>query len=514
MKKIVSLVLAVLLLMSLCTPALASEEEERPTVYVTGARVTHLYAADGTLIFPNEGVDEAQVIKDAIKPCLEKFALGMIFNDYEAWAQEFYDAVIKVMGKIPLDKNGEVSDGSYAEHPYNYSLPNKTSGYGEYDYRLWYDWRMSPLDTAELLKNYIDDVKAVTGEEKVNITGRCYGANVVQAYLTLYPEHALANVDDVAYLSSSVDGIDSLGAIFCGDIELEDQAITNFVDYYMENGDLIEDEVTRTFIMTAVELFNEVRVLGITGDALELLVNRVRKDIFPLILKDVFGGWPSYWAMLPVERYEDAKAFIFEGVEDEYAGFIKKCDDYYSNVQLKAVETIKTLDEQGIDFYIISKYNFPDLPVFEGATALSDGNTAVKRQSFGATCADHGTVFTDKYINSLKDKTYLSPDKQINAATCLFPETSYFIKNMHHETFPGEINRLAMDVMNKEATVSGGEYSQYLLYDGSGQLKEIVSDNEEVVSEAKGPLAALFRFLSAFFRMIKKLFSGEINPVQ
>lgn len=513
MKKIISLLLNCLLIFFFCVPAFATDEE-RPTVYVTGARVTHIYAADGTSIFPNEGVDEAQVIKDAIKPCLEKLALGMIVNDYEAWAEEFHAALIKVMGKIPLDKNGEVTDGSYPEHPYNYSLPKKTSGYGDYDYRLWYDWRTSPLDTAELLKKYIEEVKAVTNEEKVNITGRCYGANVVQAYLALYPEHALENVDDVAYLSSSVDGIDALGALFCGDIELEDQAITNFVDYYMENGDLIEDEVTRTFIMTAVELFNEVKVLGITGDALELFVNRVRKDVFPLVLKDVFGGWPSYWAMVPAERYEEAKAFVFEGVEDEYAGFIRKCDDYYKNVQLKAVETIKALDKQGIDFYMISKYNFPDFPIFEGATALSDGNTTVKRQSFGATCADHGTVFTDKYIKSLEDTKYLSPDKQINAATCLFPETSYFIKNMHHETFPGEINRLAMDVMNKEATVSGGEYSQFLLYDGSGQLKVVEGPDESAKTEAKGPLAALFRFLAAFYQMIKKLFSGELSFAQ
>ncbi len=508
MRKTLSLILSLLLIFSLFIPAFAADEEH-PTIYVTGARVTHIHAADGSSLFPNEGVDTAQVIKDAIKPCLEKLALGMIFNDYEAWAKEFYDAVIKVMGKIPLDKNGEVSDGSHPEHPYNYSLPKKTSGYNDYDYRLWYDWRTSPLDTAELLKKYIEEVKVVTGEEKVNITGRCYGANVVQAYLALYPEHAVANVDDVAYLASSVDGIDALGALFCGDIELDDQAITNFVDYYMENGDLIEDDVTRTFILTAVELFNEVKVLGLTGDALELFVRRVRKDIFPLILKDVFAGWPSYWAMLPADKYEEARAFIFEGVEDEYAGFIKKCDDYYNNVQLKAVQTLKELDKQGIDFYIISKYNFPDMPIFEGATALSDGNTTVVRQSFGATCADHGTVFTERYISSLGDKTYLSPDKQINAATCLFPETSYFIKNLHHESFPGAINRFALNVMNKDATVSGGEYKQFLLYDGSSELKVVEATDGDVAVEKKGPLASLLRFLSAFFNLIKKLFNGE-----
>ncbi len=511
MKKIISLILSVLLIFSVCVPALAAQEEEYPTVYVIGARVLHIQAADGTSLFPNEGVDTEAVIKEAIKPCLEKLALGMLTDNYEAWAQEFYEAVIKVMGKLPLDKNGEASDGSHPVHPYNHSLPQKTSNYGDQDYRLSYDWRISPIETAELLKKYIDEVKAVTKEDKVNIIGRCYGANVVQAYLTLYPEHAVNNVDDVAYLSSSVDGIDALGALFTGDIELDDQAITNFVDYYMENGDLIEDETVRAFINVTVELLNEVTVLGLTGNALELFVDRVKNDIFPLVLKDTFAGWPSYWAMLPADKYEQAISFIFNGVEDEYAKFIEKCDNYHYNVQLKATETLKSLDAQGIDFYMISKYNFPDFPIFEGATALSDGNTTVVRQSFGATCADHGTVLSEKYINSLEDKTYLSPDLKIDASTCLFPETSYFIKNMHHETFPAAINQFALKVMNGEATVSDGTYSQYLLYNGSSVLEPVEGLDEDSETPKKNVLMIFISFITKLMNILTKLFNGELS---
>lgn len=508
MKKLTALILSFLMIISLCAPVLAADEEY-PTIYVIGARVTHIYAADGSLLFPNETVDEVQVIKDAIKPCLEKLALGMLTNNYEAWAQEFYEAVMKVLGGLALDKNGEVSDGSYPEHPYNYSLPKKTSNYGDQDYRLWYDWRESPVKTAETLKKYIEEVKAVTGESKVNLIGRCYGANVVQAYLTLYSDHAVEHIDDVAYLSSSVDGIDVIGALFSGDIELDDQAISNFVDYYMENGELIEDETVRAFVTVTVELLNQATVLGITGDALELFVERIRKDIFPLVLKDTFGGWPSYWAMLPADKYEQARDFVFEGVEDEYAGFIEKCDDYYYNVQLKVNETFSTLGEAGIDFYMISKYNFPDFPVHEDATALSDGTTTVVRQSFGATCADHNKVLSSKYINSLKDKKYLSPDLKIDASTCLFPETSYFIKNMHHETFPAAINRLALNVMNSNATVSSGDYAQY--YDFvDGGLVEIDGVDEDTLPRGN-ILMTLFRFLNAFMNLLRKVFNS--NPV-
>ncbi len=508
MKKLISLLLAVVMVFSLSVPSFAAGYDEHPSIYVIGARVTHIYAADGSVLFPQD-VDAGQVLKDALKPCLEKLAKGVITNNYEEWAMEFRDATVKVYGGLNLDKNGEASDGSHPEHPYNYSLPVKTSGYGSQDYRLWYDWRLSPLDTAEYLKMYIEEVKAVTGEDKVNIIGRCYGANVVQAYLTLYPAHALEHVDDVAYLSSSVDGIDGLGALFSGNIELDDQAITNFVDYYMENGDLIEDETTRSFVMATVELLNYIKVLGLTGDALELFVQKVKKDIFPLVLLDTFAGWPSYWSMVPAEDYEDAKALIFEGIEEEYAGFIKKCDDYHNKVQLKAEETLKTLDEQGIDFYMISKYNFPEMPVHENATILSDGFTSVERQSFGATCADHNEILSEKYINSTGDNKYISPDRKIDASTCLFPETSYFVKNMYHDTFPAAINNLAVNVMNHDATVSGGELAQYLLYDGSNELKVIDGLDEDGAKEKEPVYMIFIRFFTAFLEFIKKLINSN-----
>ncbi len=510
-KKLICAILIMLMVMSTAVPCLAAGYDEKPSIYVTGARVTHIHAADGSLLFPNEGVDAGEVVKEALRPCFQKLAKGMITGDYEPWAMEFRDAMIKIFGDMALDKNGEASDGSYPEHPYNYSLPKKSSNYDVMDYRLWYDWRLSPLDVAVDLRSYIDQVKAVTGEDKVNIIGRCYGANVVQAYLTLYPDHALANVDDVSYLSSSVDGIDALGALFTGDIELEDQAVSNFVDYYMEHEDLVEDEETKALIVSAVEMFNYISVLGLTGDALELFLRRVRHDVFPLVLKDTFAGWPSYWAMVPADKYEEAKEFIFAGVEDEYAGFIKKCDDYYNKVQLKAVQTLKYLNAGGIDFYIISKYNFPDIPIYEGATALSDGNTTVLRQSFGATCAEHGEVLSKKYISSLRDKRYLSPDHKIDASTCLFPETSYFIKNLHHETFPAAINNFAVTVMNHEATVSGGEYAQYQLYNGTAEL-EVVEGLDEDGDEYEEPKQMIFiRFFTALLRILRKIFTGDLD---
>ena len=82
-------------------------------------------------------------------PCLEKLAIGLVLDDYEAYAQEFYNAFVPIYEDIALDKNGEVSDGSHpARNIHNADLPKKSGGYGEWDYRFWYDWRISPLSLS------------------------------------------------------------------------------------------------------------------------------------------------------------------------------------------------------------------------------------------------------------------------------------------------------------------------------------------------------------------------------
>ncbi len=512
MKKIISVVLCFLLMMSICAPALAADYEEYPTIYVTGAQTNELRNAEGERIYPlSDDIDAMQIIQENLKPCLEKLALGLLTDNYEAYAQEFYNAFVPIYEDVALDKNGEVSDGSHpARNIYNADLPKKSGGYGEWDYRFWYDWRISPMVAADDLKIWVDMVKEATGKDKVNIMGRCYGANVVAAYLTKYESHAIENVNGVSYLSSSVIGIDMLSALFTGNLVFEDQAIANFVDFFMENEDLIEDETIKLFVLTLVELFNQVKVLGITGESLGLLVAKVKDDLIPPLLRDTFGSMPSYWSMTTPETYEDAIEFVFGGYEEEYAKLIEKTDAYHYDVQLIAEEKMLQLKKKGIDFQIIVKYDFPDYPLYKGASTQSDGNTTAVRQAFGGEYADFGKVFSDKYIASLKDKTYLSADHKINAATCLFPENTWFIKGIHHNHFPGAMTVLAMNVMNKHLTVSDGEYAQFNSYI-DGRLVETDGLDEDGTKPPDNKFSALFRFLTAFLKLITKIFNGELS---
>lgn len=511
MKKSIAVLLSLIMAFSLAFPAFAEAEvEEFPTIYVTGAQTNNLYNAEGKKIYPLS-VDIMEELIPKIVPALDELAAGLLTKDYDEYTQLVYNDVSPIFADVVLDKNGEVSDGSHPEyHSSSVNVSDKQSNYGMWDYRFWYDWRLSPLTTAEELKNYIDRVTEATGKDKVQLVGRCYGANVIQTYITLYKEHAVENVSDIAYYASSVSGIDYMSALYSGEVVLDSKAVSNFVEYYLENENLIGDETLSAFVYTLVELLNQAEVLGIGTDALLMFFDEIKGELIPEILPAIIGTWPSYWTMVTPELYEKSIEFVFGECREEYAGLIEKTDYYHYNVQLCAEETILELQDKGINFYIFSKYGFPDMPLYDGAANESDSTTSVPRQSFGAECSDFGETFSDEYINSLSDTTYLSPDYKINAASALIPERSWFVKGLHHNWF-GELHDMTLEIMRYDMTVHNEKYPQYLLRVNSDTLVPVTESDDDYVKSTQGIVGAAIRLLTAFIRVLTNIINGKLS---
>ena len=511
MKKTISLVLCLIMVLTLSLPAFAeSEPEEYPTIYVTGAQTNDILSAEGEKIWDLD-VDAMSVVKEALVPCLQELAFGFVGRDYKAYAEKVNSYVAPLFEKVVLDKNGEAGNGSHpAKHSSTVEVEKKYSDYGIWDYRFWYDWRLSPITTAEELKNYIDRVTEATGKDKVQLVGRCYGANVIQAYITLYKDHALENVSDVSYYASSVMGIDYMTALFSGEVVLEDKAVTNFAEYYLEDENLIEDEVLSGFVYALLDVFRQAEVLGLGTDALLMLFNEIKGDLIPELLPNIIGTWTSYWSMVTADKYEQAIEFVYGDRRDEYAGLIEKTDRYHYEVQLCAEETILELQSKGINFYIFTKYGYPDMPLYEGAAAESDSTTSVPGQSFGAECADYGEAFSPAYINALTDTTYLSPDYKINAATALLPERSWFVKNLHHD-WHSELHEMSLELMRYDMTVDNEKYPQYLERIDSETLIP-VTEPDAAYDKVTDSMAALgIRLLTAFIRLLTNLIDGKLS---
>ncbi|MGN0448164.1 MAG: esterase/lipase family protein [Acutalibacteraceae bacterium] len=520
MKKLISFLLVTIMVLScsvLTFSGFALEDDEHPTIYLYGANTEAIYSAEGEQLFPKgEDFDAMDVVMNALMPCLEKLAVGLIIDDYELYAKEFYDAFVPIFGPIALDKNGEATNGSgTAVTSATQDVPEKSSGYEPLDYRMHYDWRLSPLATALELKEYIDRVLEATGETKVNLMGRCYSANVIEAYLTVYEGHALAHVDDVTYITSSVLGLDLLGAIFTGNLKIDGNYIDAIADYYFNYLNFIEDEATKQTVQSLLELLTQVKVMDFTGETLNKLINEIKYDLIPPIIRDTFGSMPSMWSMVPAESYDKAIEFIFGDCRQEYAGLIEKTDKYHNEVQKPALDVIKRLQASGIDFVMIAKYNIPELPVYEGFNSQSDGFTLTWRQAFGGEYSSYGETLPQNYISINKNNRYLSPDYKVDASTCLFPEKTWFVKDLQHMDFPDNLDRTAMKIMNSELSVSDGVVSQFIQYlPESGELVDVDGPDKDLNKKPSNPLQKLFSFLAAFFKILTKWLNNGILPIK
>jgi hypothetical protein len=513
MKKIIAGVLTILIILSTSVLAFAAYEEY-PTVYVIGAHKNEIFNAQGKKIYPLDA-DAKAIIKSAVVPCLEELAFGTAKGDYSELAEEIIQALYPVFGEVILDKNGDVSNGSYTMfYTSTENIEGKTSGYDVWDARFWYDWRESPIKTAKELKSHIDNVIKATGKSKIQLIGRCYGANVIAAYLELYKDHAKNYISDVSYYSSSVMGIDFMSALYAGEIYLDEKAIDNFLNYYIENEDIIEGDEETALVSVLVEVLKEVKVLGLTGEKLTDFIDVFKDDMMPAIIRSTVGGWLSYWSMNTPDRYEKARDYIFntEEIKKDYAGFIAKADEFYYKVQVNVIDTMKELDAAGINFYNFTKYNFPEVPVYDGATAQGDADTTVFRQSFGATASDYNEVLSKEYLDSVSTENlkYISPDKKIDASTCLFPDKTWFVKDLHHDYF-GPLQDMSVEIMRYDMTVDNEKYPQFLTHTGKGdvvvnELVPTVGTDEDFEKPKSNIFATLIKFITAIVNYFTKLF--------
>ena len=110
------------------------------------------------------------------------------------------------------------------------------------------------------------------------------------------------------------------------------------------------------------------------------------------------------------------------------------------------------------------------------ASNLGDGIIDVKYASFGATASEYGKTLD----NITSDAKYISPDKTVDASTCLFPEQTWFVKNMKHGSDDAALKNMMRKFMkyDGQATVETfEEYPRFTIFDGESILPESPIEN-------------------------------------
>lgn len=510
MKRIISVLLCLALLTSVFVISVPASQ---PAVDGADIPVIHVCGSGALLVRINEEGKketvyplniEGSYIEEKAKEFLPVFAKAFFTQEWEEFCDVLVDILVPVLEPMALDKNGEASDGSRADWTWDRkTLPNRKNKDGKYSataYKFHYDWRLDPLVIADTLHKYIEDILYVTGEEKVALYGRCLGSNVVAAYMHKYDgEH----VQEVIHYASSVYGTDSCSKAFTGELYLPADGI----DRFMYDYDLGIEDYYAELIQSFITLLNKNYGLDIACWAVNNVFKDIYLDIIPEVLIKSYGTFPAYWSMVNPNDFDRAMETVFHGSDlTEYAGLIEKIEYYHENVQLKFEEISMQQAERGIEFSNIVKYGLQAAPLTKNSDELSDSIVTVKDASFGATTAKVTEKLSEDYLANATDK-YISPDKQIDASTCFSPDTTWFVKNLEHYTFPNCINPLVSEIVNnKNYTVnSSEEFPQYMVYNPEAEtISPMTADNMNTTE----------KWNVTFFEAIKKLFGALIEVIK
>ena len=497
MKKWISFLLALLLCLQLSTPAFAKKgvykkvNKKIPTVRIRGDGKP-LYVPDETA---ENGERRAFYMRDIVKDLksndggdggvsdalanvlLPFFKEGVLKNNWDPYYENLEKEIGDLFSLIRLDGDGNpqygstISKADQATVQYNRTHDKKgpKGYYNATDYRFWYDWRLDPMEIAQELNSYIQDVKAVTGADKVALFSSCLGSNVALAYIAQF---GTKDVYSLSIDATTGNGSEFISQSISGQIKLDGPAMVRFLESAEATGIFSLDEfwVATIDLATKAGLFD-----GVSKFLHATIYDKVVEGMTSALALGTFFTMPCYWACVCNEDYETAKRYVFgeEGSakRQEYAGLIEKIDNYHAQVALRVPELLKGVTDDGVYLYILAKYGTQMIPLNKDNTMIGDEFVSLPRASFGATTADSiYDILPEDYIAARVSEgkgKYISPDKQVDASTCMYPDYTWFIKGATHTDLTTVEDRLLSLclIADRQLTVDTFGWTQYMVYD-------------------------------------------------
>ncbi len=541
MKKILSFFMVLVLIFTLTLPAYADwsdSQSQIPVILISGDGDS-IYDAEGNEVFRFSkiismltSIDGETAKESALKVVQPMLLEGLLKDDWDNFYAAIETEIAKIFAKCRLDENGEVSDGSgisqeRKDYMANARVTDAKQGkgyYGLYDYRFWYDWRLDPLVIADEFNAYIKDIKKATGAPKVAIVTRCLGTSVVMAYIAKY---GLDDIHGIGFNGSVANGAEILSETISGKFRVDGKAVARLLKDVDALGWVDIDE----FITSTVDLaVNSGIVDGAIGVTEALLYNKLVEGMTSALSLSTFFTWPSYWSAVTPEDYGAAIHHVFgpEGSEKrtQYAGLIAKLDNYNEVVRKNVPDLFRSIKQSGANVGVISKYGYQIVPVIESSDAVADQFASVTRSSFGATTSKVHNTLSDEYIvqrvTEGKGK-YISPDKQIDASTCIYPDYTWFTKGSSHSNWSLCENNLMHIVAtaDRQLTVDDFEYTQFMVFNKeTGLMEPMTADNNDTTNwpddeptTLLGKIKLFFGTFTDWFRQLIDIIKGKLESL-
>lgn len=438
-----------------------------PVLIVRGVDINGLYLDFGT---ENQRsclgeIDAAGITKTLILAT----AKGLINNDMDSAVDEILIYAHKILDGLACDNTGASlynvgcykypdSVGTYEDFPYADEnemgiIKAAVEHYGgDKVYFFNYDWRMNPQDIAHEIAATVNKVISETGKEKVNLVSASMGGVMTVAYIS---EYGYNKLNKCVFLSSAFYGAKVVSELFQGKVEVSPEALYNFAcEYLGENSGL-------------GSFFAALKYFGVF-DAISSLANdfigRYQERFYNELLKECFCYTLSYWALILPEDYDACVDYIFGGDEGENAAFIAKTQEL-QQMMAQRDSLLKQAADNGVKIYVITSYNNAHFPFYPSAVLTGDNGLETTYMSGGALAANYGETLPDEILNS--NSQYISSDGVIDASTCLFPDSTWFIKDGPHVGFNygtdcSEFLLWLLDYDGQATILSSPDYPQFM----------------------------------------------------
>ena len=286
-----------------------------------------------------------------------------------------------------------------------------------------------PMESAKGLNDYIKRIKADKGVDKVNIVTISLGGTILTAYLDLYKDTGYPDVNRIVNVVSCLQGTDVMGDFYLRNWNLEDEF------FFHEYIPMIMEETSGNaalgyLINIAIKIFPKQVIYSLLTSAVDG------------ILDSLMLNCPQFWAMIPADRFDDAKekySFIWE--KSEYSQLAPKLDAFHTAAlnlkdNLKAFNAIDNRLVHNVVGYGLD-YSAQDYCFFaamkSSLTTNSDAIIDIDSTSLGTKdmYAPAGEILPDEILFS--DNARISPDGSVDISKCLFPDNVWLFEGQHHE---------------------------------------------------------------------------------
>ena len=315
------------------------------------------------------------------------------------------------------------------------------------------------------------------------------GGVQTMAYLE---EYGYNDVEKIIFMSSAHKGLLLVSELFGGNIEIDQKNIFMFFSKLLNVGNENTDNVF-DFICSYLGSAPYLNKLfkKINDFSLELSNETVYET-----MRKVFGTMPGMWAFVCNDYFDKDFDFMINGNMSEE--LIAKIEHYHKNVGSKNNEILKEAAANGVAIDVFSHYDRGSVPVTQMASAEGDTLIETVCTSIGAYVSPVGETLGENYeqVKNCGGHSHVSKDLKIDASTCLFPDSTWFIKGEIHVGCKygsdyGKLISLLITSKGQDSVYDYSEYPQFLKSDIKEMtLTEITEPEKEI--DLKSEIKKLF----------------------